>query len=274
MYDLRWHYITDHLDWFIDGLLLGLKMAVIALAVGSVIGLVCAFIRASGNRWASAPVTIYVEIIRNIPLLLIVFLLYFGLPQAFAPRSAAHEWTLRLLPDAERTFIVALAIYAIGTAHAIMVSVMALTPVHMQDHGATLRIIGITISLHIAGMFALSPVMGWLSDKLGSRPTILIGQALLIAAAVISGTAGHSEPQIMLGLSLLWPASFGMGDIKLGLLLVLGLAGLAAEALLLGLVLAAVFGALLIMWQGRSAIRRSLPLAPFLSGGAVLAVVL
>lgn len=105
---------------------------------------------------------------------------------------------------------VALAIYAIGTAHAIMVSVMALTPVHMQDHGATLRIIGITISLHIAGMFALSPVMGWLSDKLGSRPTILIGQALLIAAAVISGTAGHSEPQIMLGLSLLgigWSAS-------------------------------------------------------------------
>ncbi|HYP59216.1 MAG TPA: ABC transporter permease subunit, partial [Thermomicrobiales bacterium] len=112
MYDLRWEYITNHFDWFIDGLLLGLKMAVIALAIGSVIGLVCAFIRASGKRWASLPVTIYVEIIRNVPLLLIVFLLYFGLPQAFAPRSAAHEWTLRLLPDAERTFIVALAIYA------------------------------------------------------------------------------------------------------------------------------------------------------------------
>ncbi len=105
---------------------------------------------------------------------------------------------------------VALAIYAIGTAHAIMVSVMALTPVHMQDHGSTLRIIGITISLHIAGMFALSPVMGWLSDRVGPRPTILAGQALLIAATVISGTAGHSESQMMLGLTLLgigWSAS-------------------------------------------------------------------
>lgn len=105
---------------------------------------------------------------------------------------------------------VALAIYAIGTAHAIMVSVMALTPVHMQDHGATLRVIGITISLHIAGMFALSPVMGWLSDRVGPRPTILAGQALLIAATVISGTAGHSESQVMLGLTLLgigWSAS-------------------------------------------------------------------
>jgi len=112
VYDLRWEYITNNFGLFTDGLLLGLKMAVIALAVGSVIGLVCAFVRSSGNRWASVPVTIYVELIRNVPLLLIVFLLYFGLPQAFPRQSAAHEWTLRLLPDAERTFTVALAIYA------------------------------------------------------------------------------------------------------------------------------------------------------------------
>ena len=105
---------------------------------------------------------------------------------------------------------VALAIYAIGTAHAIMVAVMALTPVHMQDHGATLQIIGVTISLHIAGMFALSPVMGWMSDRIGPRSTILVGQGLFIAAAVISGTAGRSETRIMLGLILLgvgWSAS-------------------------------------------------------------------
>ncbi|HJR90496.1 MAG TPA: MFS transporter [Aeromicrobium sp.] len=105
---------------------------------------------------------------------------------------------------------VALAIYAIATAHAIMVAVMALTPVHMQDHGATLRIIGLTISLHIAGMFALSPLMGWISDRAGPLPTILGGQAALVAAVVISGTSGHSEPRIMIGLGLLgigWSAS-------------------------------------------------------------------
>jgi predicted MFS family arabinose efflux permease len=105
---------------------------------------------------------------------------------------------------------VALAIYAIATAHAIMVAVMALTPVHMQDHGAALRIIGITISLHIAGMFALSPLMGWISDRIGPMPTILAGQIVLIAAVALSGTSGHSEPRIMLGLTLLgigWSAS-------------------------------------------------------------------
>jgi MFS family permease len=105
---------------------------------------------------------------------------------------------------------VALAVYAIATAHAIMVGVMALTPVHMQDHGAALRIIGITISLHIAGMFAFSPVMGWIADRVGPMPTILAGQVVLIAAVAFAGSAGHSEPRIMIGLGLLgigWSAS-------------------------------------------------------------------
>jgi MFS family permease len=104
----------------------------------------------------------------------------------------------------------ALAIYAIATAHAVMVAVMSLTPVHMQDHGAALHIIGLTISLHIAGMFALSPIMGWLADRWGSRPTIVAGQAVLLVSVLIAGTAGDSHGQIMLGLTMLgigWSAS-------------------------------------------------------------------
>lgn len=109
----------------------------------------------------------------------------------------------------------ALAIYAIATAHAIMVAVMSLTPVHLQDHGAALRIIGLTISLHIAGMFALSPVVGWLADRAGARATIVLGQVVLIAAVLVSGTAGDGAQggghrQIMVGLTLLgigWSAS-------------------------------------------------------------------
>jgi len=79
---------------------------------------------------------------------------------------------------------------------------------------------------------------------------------------------------LMLGLSLFRPASFGMGDVKLALLLVLGLGGLATQALVLGLVLAAAFGGALILRYGRSASKRPLPLAPFLSGGAALVVLL
>lgn len=95
------------------------------------------------------------------------------------------------------------AVVAIAASHAVMVSVMSLTPVHMQDHGADLEIIGLTISLHIAGMFALSPVFGWLSDVLGPAVMVVAGQVVLVVSTVVSGTAGHSEPQIMAGLVLL-----------------------------------------------------------------------
>ena len=104
----------------------------------------------------------------------------------------------------------ATAIFAIAASHAVMVSVMALTPVHMKDHGASLNVIGLTISLHIAGMFSLSPLMGMLSDRWGADRTILLGQSILLLAVFVAGTSGHSEVQITVGLTLLgigWSAS-------------------------------------------------------------------
>lgn len=102
------------------------------------------------------------------------------------------------------------AIWVVASSHAVMVSVMALTPVHMEDHGASLEVIGLTISLHIAGMYALSPVMGWLADAWGQDRTILLGQAVLLLAAGVAGTSGGSQVQITVGLTLLgigWSAS-------------------------------------------------------------------
>jgi hypothetical protein len=78
----------------------------------------------------------------------------------------------------------------------------------------------------------------------------------------------------MLGLSLVSPASFGMGDVKLAFLLVVGLGGPATEALVLGLVLASAFGALLMLRDGRIVTGRSVPLASFLSSGAAVVVLL
>ncbi|OUZ12692.1 MFS transporter [Aeromicrobium sp. PE09-221] len=104
----------------------------------------------------------------------------------------------------------AIAVLTVAIAHAIMVSVMALTPVHMQGHGAALEIIGLTISLHIAGMYALSPVMGWLTDRVGADATILLGMVTLVIAVALAGTSGHSETRITAGLILLglgWSAS-------------------------------------------------------------------
>jgi MFS family permease len=107
------------------------------------------------------------------------------------------------------------AIFAIAAAHGVMVSVMAMTPVHLLHHGASLTVIGLTISLHIAGMFALSPVFGILSDRLGRVPTILIGQVLLAAALVTASFGQASTTFVTVALVLLglgWSASTVAGS--------------------------------------------------------------
>jgi MFS family permease len=112
-----------------------------------------------------------------------------------------------------------LAVTGVVAAHAVMVGVMSMTPLHLQHlvegpgphaghvaEGDVLVIIGFTISLHIAGMFALSPVMGWLTDRAGRMETIMIGFTLLIAAVAVAGFGQSSTAAVATGLVLL-----GMG---------------------------------------------------------------
>ena len=96
------------------------------------------------------------------------------------------------------------AIAAIAIGHVAMVSVMVMTPIHMAHVSVTLTVIGLVISVHIAGMYALSPVVGYLSDKLGRIRVIQIGVAILLASMFIAGTASaHDARTIGIGLFLL-----------------------------------------------------------------------
>ncbi|MGH8893640.1 MAG: MFS transporter [Actinomycetes bacterium] len=97
-----------------------------------------------------------------------------------------------------------LALAAVALAHTVMVSVMVMTPVHMRHEGATLDVVGLVISAHVAGMYALSPVAGLLSDRLGRVPVIVLGQLLLVAAVAVSGgVPGHAHAALGVGLTLL-----------------------------------------------------------------------
>jgi MFS family permease len=96
------------------------------------------------------------------------------------------------------------AIAAIAFGHVAMVSVMVMTPVHMAHVDVTLTIIGLVISIHIVGMYAFSPLVGSLSDRLGRRWIIQMGVIILLAACLISGLADpHSSLQLGFGLFLL-----------------------------------------------------------------------
>ena len=102
------------------------------------------------------------------------------------------------------------AVAVIALSHATMVALMSMAPVHLTEHGASLTIVGLTISLHVAGMYALSPVFGALADRVGRMPVILCGQALLLAALVLFWLAGENATAMTTGLILLglgWSAS-------------------------------------------------------------------
>ena len=94
-----------------------------------------------------------------------------------------------------------LAISSIAIGHLVMVAVMVMTPVHMKHVDVTLQVIGLVISIHVLGMYAFSPLVGYFTDKLGRIAVIQIGVVLLLLSTVISGTAAANNA-IQLGIGL------------------------------------------------------------------------
>ncbi len=86
---------------------------------------------------------------------------------------------------------------AMVAAQLVMVGVMTMTPLHMRAHGHGLRVIGLVISLHIAGMYLFSPLVGQLCDRRGRMPTLRAGAAVLTAAGVIAATADPSSSVVL-----------------------------------------------------------------------------
>jgi MFS family permease len=82
-----------------------------------------------------------------------------------------------------------LGILTVGLGHAVMVSVMVMTPLQMHHGGAELRVIGFVISVHVLGMYAFSPLVGFAVDRYGARSMALVGSGVLIAATLAASRA-------------------------------------------------------------------------------------
>ncbi|WP_437114478.1 MFS transporter [Streptomyces cyaneofuscatus] len=138
--------------------------------------------------------------------------------RALAPRSPQGERKRSLRDGVAAVRESPMAKLALGTvtvSHTAMVSIMVMTPVHLGGHGAGLQLIGLVISGHIAGMYAFSPVMGWLADRFGRLSVIGLAVGLLSCAALLAGTAGPSHGQTALGLFVLglgWSAGMIAGS--------------------------------------------------------------
>lgn len=107
------------------------------------------------------------------------------------------------------------AVLSIALSHMVMVSVMAMTPAHLSSKGHSLAEVGFTISLHIAGMYAFAPVFGIITDKIGAKPTILLGQVILIISLAVAGFGQYNFTAVIIGLFLLglgWSAATVAGS--------------------------------------------------------------
>lgn len=94
------------------------------------------------------------------------------------------------------------ALMAMVVSQVTMVAVMTMTPVHLKAHGHE-SISSYVISLHIAGMYAFSPLVGRFSDARGRLPTILVGGLLLVFATILAAVAGEAAVVLFPALWLL-----------------------------------------------------------------------
>ncbi|MDF2370257.1 MAG: amino acid ABC transporter permease [Rhizobiaceae bacterium] len=80
MQNLQFGPVFAHSDAFIDGVISTLVLAALSIFFGTMIGLLGAIGRSYGPRILSAPIGAYVEIIRNTPLLIQLYFVFFTLP--------------------------------------------------------------------------------------------------------------------------------------------------------------------------------------------------
>lgn len=181
------------------------------LAPGEVLGASIGMPRLTGAYLFSfaaqaCALALYVLVLRPDPLLLAQRL----------DREKAVSQTVT--PPADRPLLARYAMFAIAASHVTMASVMAMTPVHLAHivapEAVTLAV-GVTIALHVFGMYGLSPVFGILADRLGRIPVVLLGQVLLAASLAVAAWLSWSQAGVLVALVLLglgWSAATVAGS--------------------------------------------------------------
>ena len=101
LYHLNFGLIWKNFPKLSWGLVLSLELALVSILAGVIIGLALALLYESRGRVVRAVITLYVEFIRNVPLILLVYLVFYGVPTLVDLRY-----------DATTSFIVTLSVYS------------------------------------------------------------------------------------------------------------------------------------------------------------------
>lgn len=161
------------------------------------------------------------------PAAIMTFILLRPDPYDLADRSDTSEGQLEAgatsLGWLMRRPHVPVAMVALIAGQVVMVLVMTMTPLHMTQHGHGLAAIGVVISAHVFGMYALSPISGRLTDRFGSQPVIFVGLAILAGSAIMSALAPPEGGALLLIALFLLGFGWSLGYVAGSALLTTGL---------------------------------------------------
>lgn len=152
-YYFNFPLVLKHLPDFLGGLGLGLWLATISLIFGIIIGLAIAFLAISKNKILSRFAQAYVTVLRNVPLLVLTFLSYFGLP----------DWGIILSKHA--SFVFALSLYAGAYLAEVFRAGLEGIPKGIPEAGAAIGLRKSQIMMHVQLPIMVKNVLPSLSNN-------------------------------------------------------------------------------------------------------------
>ena len=168
-YTLHFGVIWQNFDRLLAGLALGLGLALVSIAIGALAGVVLGFASVGKNRAIRALVAGYVTLIRNTPILVIVLIVYFGLPQ------------LGIRLGKLESFVFSLSIYAAAYLSEVFRAGLLSVPPGLVDAG---QAIGLK-PRHIALLIVFPIVLRNALPALGSTFISLFKDTSIAAAIAI-----------------------------------------------------------------------------------------
>lgn len=148
------------------------------------------------------------------PFLLALVAVFCALVASTYMRRTTPVLEPRQVEGRRRTPVLAAAVMVVG--HLVMVAITASVPVHAHRQGDGLGLLGLMLSAHTLGMFALSPLTGWWIDRRGPRPVVVTGLGLLIVSGVLVTQTGLMFTPALFLLGYAWNLCYLGGSAQLG----------------------------------------------------------
>jgi polar amino acid transport system permease protein len=169
-YVFQFGIVLDHFDRMLAGAWLTIRLAFLALMLGLSVAVLCAYLRTTGPKPLRWLVIAYVEAIRNTPLLVQLYVIFFALPG------------LGLRLDANQAALAAMVINFGAYATEIVRAGVQSIPIGQIEAGRALRLTRLQIYRHIV----LFPAVKVVYPALASQFVLL-----LLGSSVVSAISAN-----------------------------------------------------------------------------------